>query len=429
MLILKALFLSGVFLLAGRPLAQQATIQVDAVPDEHGNVALSLVVGDEPAHVIAASVQVSPVWIGVRMVPVPDALAAHIHREGMMISNVVAGSPADEAGLEQYDVVVSFDGEEIETGEQLVERIAEVGVGRRAKVVVIRGGAEQSLWIRPADRPEHPSHEYKYDEPAMAGNDTNYFGHNMVVTPDGKWQMQPLGQMRDLSELLDEFDLEELKDFQFPDNSGMMPRFRMRSFPGMEFDFDFNWKDLGEVDGDVEIVIRSSDGDETLEIKRNADGTFRVVREDDAGERVDEYESAEQFEAQDPEAFEMFQGHSGHGSGAMIFMHPGGKDLPRMQRDFSAKIEKRIREAHERATAALQHGDQARQRVIRRQRSMSTSDQSGAHETQLQVSIGDDGVRVELVEDGVRKVYEFEDEAHFKRSEPELYERCGLGGR
>ena len=43
---------------------------------------------------------------------------------GVTISNVVAGSPAEQAGLKVGDTIISVDGKEVKIGDELVAEIA-----------------------------------------------------------------------------------------------------------------------------------------------------------------------------------------------------------------------------------------------------------------------------------------------------------------
>ncbi len=54
-------------------------------------------------------------WLGVQIGPVPRSLAAHLDLDGpaMMVQNVAQDSPADRAGIDQYDVVLKLDGERV----------------------------------------------------------------------------------------------------------------------------------------------------------------------------------------------------------------------------------------------------------------------------------------------------------------------------
>ena len=57
----------------------------------------------------------STAWLGVVMVDVPKALSAHLNTgdEGLMVINVIRDSPADTAGIQQYDVILRVDNEAI----------------------------------------------------------------------------------------------------------------------------------------------------------------------------------------------------------------------------------------------------------------------------------------------------------------------------
>ena len=79
---------------------------------------------------------------------VSPALAAQLglEDEGVMISNVARGSPAAEAGLERYDVIVELNGEGFggSTG-ALAKRVGELGSGTTAELTIIRSGKEQTV--------------------------------------------------------------------------------------------------------------------------------------------------------------------------------------------------------------------------------------------------------------------------------------------
>ena len=58
-------------------------------------------------------------WIGIRIAPVSSELASHLKLKegaGLMISNIVKGSPADKAGLGRYDVMLKVAGKAIDKG-------------------------------------------------------------------------------------------------------------------------------------------------------------------------------------------------------------------------------------------------------------------------------------------------------------------------
>ena len=79
-------------------------------------------------------------YLGVRLVEETE------HAEGgARVTRVVDGSPADEAGLREDDIVVEFDGEIIRGPVALTKRIHASEPGDRSTVKVIRDGRKQSF--------------------------------------------------------------------------------------------------------------------------------------------------------------------------------------------------------------------------------------------------------------------------------------------
>src|SRR5262249_53094366 len=73
-------------------------------------------------------------------------------QSGVTISNVVAGSPAEQAGLRVGDTIVAVDNKDVKDGDQLVADIASRKPGSKAKVAFIRNGKKQDTSVTIADR-------------------------------------------------------------------------------------------------------------------------------------------------------------------------------------------------------------------------------------------------------------------------------------
>ncbi|HEX8817153.1 MAG TPA: Do family serine endopeptidase, partial [Terriglobales bacterium] len=71
---------------------------------------------------------------------------------GVTISNVVAGSPAEQAGLKVGDTIVSTDGKTIKTGDELVADIAARKPGSKVQLGFVRNGKPQTTTVTVADR-------------------------------------------------------------------------------------------------------------------------------------------------------------------------------------------------------------------------------------------------------------------------------------
>ncbi len=94
--------------------------------------------------------EVERAWIGVQIQPLDDELAESFGREndkGALVASVVSGKPADKAGIQAGDIILSFDGQEIEEMRDLPRVVAQSDVGKKSKVVVWRNGAKKTLTI------------------------------------------------------------------------------------------------------------------------------------------------------------------------------------------------------------------------------------------------------------------------------------------
>jgi serine protease Do len=71
---------------------------------------------------------------------------------GVTIADVTAGSPAEQAGLKVGDTIVSVDGKDVKTGDELVGDIASRKPGSKVPLGFIRNGKKQETTVTVADR-------------------------------------------------------------------------------------------------------------------------------------------------------------------------------------------------------------------------------------------------------------------------------------
>ncbi len=92
-------------------------------------------------------------WLGVEMYPpfnddIDLAQSLGLDRaEGALIGRVFEGSPAEEAGIRQDDVLVEFNGKEVQRYSDLPPMVGLVKPGDEVKVRVIRAGKEKTLTV------------------------------------------------------------------------------------------------------------------------------------------------------------------------------------------------------------------------------------------------------------------------------------------
>jgi serine protease Do len=65
--------------------------------------------------------------------------------KGVIIEDVFEDSVAEKAGIKRYDVVVEFNGQPVETANELQKRVAELKPGTTVTIVVIRDGKRKTL--------------------------------------------------------------------------------------------------------------------------------------------------------------------------------------------------------------------------------------------------------------------------------------------
>lgn len=87
-------------------------------------------------------------YLGVYMQDVDENLAKHIKLKkpyGVIITDVVKGSPADKAGLKAGDVIIKVDDREIKNSLQLRSYIQSKAPGENVEITIIRDGKEKTL--------------------------------------------------------------------------------------------------------------------------------------------------------------------------------------------------------------------------------------------------------------------------------------------
>jgi serine protease Do len=96
-------------------------------------------------------------WMGVAIQEITPALAKSFklpeQRKGVLISDVNENGPSYEAGIKRGDVVIAFNGKDVQSVSQLRNLVARTMVGKDAQVKILRDGREQTLNVKVAERP------------------------------------------------------------------------------------------------------------------------------------------------------------------------------------------------------------------------------------------------------------------------------------
>ncbi|MBN2135118.1 MAG: Do family serine endopeptidase [Acidobacteria bacterium] len=73
--------------------------------------------------------------------------------KGIFVQSVTRGGAAEKAGIEDGDLIVSFDGKDIESLEDLYKIVGNSAPGKETNIVIIRNGKKQTIKITPDERP------------------------------------------------------------------------------------------------------------------------------------------------------------------------------------------------------------------------------------------------------------------------------------
>jgi len=99
---------------------------------------------------------VSRGWLGVLIQEVSKDLAESFGLDrpyGALVAQVIEGSPAHEAGLLAGDVIIEFEGEEIDLSSELPQLVGRARVGESSKLLVMRAGDETDINVKIGELP------------------------------------------------------------------------------------------------------------------------------------------------------------------------------------------------------------------------------------------------------------------------------------
>jgi len=96
-------------------------------------------------------------WLGVRIQAVTDEMAEGLglkEAKGAIVAGVEPDAPAAQAGVRQGDIIVRFNGVDIEKSRSLPTVVADTPIGQTADLQVLREGKPVKLRIKVGERPD-----------------------------------------------------------------------------------------------------------------------------------------------------------------------------------------------------------------------------------------------------------------------------------
>lgn len=351
-------------------------------------------------------------WLGVMLTEVPKMLDKHLRLDGkgIMVLNVAEDSPAAEAGLEQYDVIVEVNGEDLDGDvQEFREEVAEAGPGGEVTLTVIHEGREKEVRVVLGERPRGKI-EWVYESGPALELETRMtpLGRFLRRGPGGKWELGPGGEW----------------EFRF-EGPGDLPPFLREHWPG-------RWHHVlrfrGDDDFDTVVITNVRDG-ESLTIERKRSGEIRVRRSRD-GEDVEEkvYDSVEELREADPEAADaledVLEGLEAEEEEDEEMEHfPGaGLDIEALRRELAERFGEH-REEYERA---LREAEEAMRRARRQMGRLPEGPwwPGVTRGPRYRFEVGEDGrITVHIRRGDSEATLTFDNEEDLREDRPDLYRR------
>ena len=96
--------------------------------------------------------------IGVQVRSVDEESARYLGLEsvsGALVAGVISGSPAAKAGLQQWDVIIEFNGNKINTADDLVAAIKAYPTGSTSEMLVVRKRQLLTVTVTISEKPKN----------------------------------------------------------------------------------------------------------------------------------------------------------------------------------------------------------------------------------------------------------------------------------
>ena len=136
-----------------------------------------------------AGVKISPAkatFLGVYATKLSPVVSRQLGLSGSLylsVEQVSPGSPAEKAGLEQYDVLKKLDDQILVNQEQLLELVRSREAGQQVSLTILRGGKEKVLKAKLGSKHVSKAQARGFSAPRILGNDLRGGG---FIIPDAR---------------------------------------------------------------------------------------------------------------------------------------------------------------------------------------------------------------------------------------------------
>jgi len=125
-----------------------------------GSVGIAFAIPSDTVSTVVAQLKehgaVTRGWIGVQIQPVTQDIADSLglkKAEGALVAEPQANSPAQKAGIEAGDVIISVDGKEVKDARDLAKRIGAMAPKASVKLTVLHKGSEKAVTLTLGELP------------------------------------------------------------------------------------------------------------------------------------------------------------------------------------------------------------------------------------------------------------------------------------
>lgn len=102
-------------------------------------------------------------WLGVVYGPVTEKVQSYFeleNKKGVIVHDVIETSPAEEAGIKQYDIIKEIDKKPIDNIDEVSKIIENNGIGETIMIKVIRDGSSEILFAEIGKKPADVANEF-----------------------------------------------------------------------------------------------------------------------------------------------------------------------------------------------------------------------------------------------------------------------------
>jgi serine protease Do len=125
-----------------------------------GSVGIAFAIPSDTVSTVVAQLKehgaVTRGWIGVQIQPVTQDIADSLglkKAEGALVAEPQTNSPAQKAGIEAGDVIISVDGKEVKDARDLAKRIGAMAPKASVKLTVLHKGSEKAVTLTLGELP------------------------------------------------------------------------------------------------------------------------------------------------------------------------------------------------------------------------------------------------------------------------------------